>query len=115
MKSKFPVDVKQFAELFNCEESTAYGVLRFLAEKGLVETTKRPQPQGKKGKPATIFLVDIDETTRELGALLVKGFEKLAVSPAILATPAANDTIYPLKDEQIQATAPGDVVSLSLA
>lgn len=97
MSQKFPVDVKQFADLFNCEESTAYGVLRFLAEKNILPTTKRPQPQGKKGKPATIFMVDINDLPRALGDVLSKGFERLKNESA--AIPAANDNHF----EEVQA------------
>lgn len=87
MSDKFPVDVKKFAEMFDVEESTAYGVLRFLAEKGIVETTKRPQPQGKKGKPATIFLVDVRSVCAQLGSLLTDKFEQF--KPMLLAAAAA--------------------------
>jgi len=89
MNEKFPVDVKQFADMFDIEESTAYGVLRFLAEKNIVETTKRPQPQGKKGKPATIFLVEVPRLCNQLGTLLASKFEQ--IKPELLDTPAAND------------------------
>lgn len=90
MSEKFPVDVKKFAEMFDVEESTAYGVLRFLAEKGIVETTKRPQPQGKKGKPATIFLMEV-RTGTKLGDLLVAKFEQIKPQLLAAAAVAAND------------------------
>jgi predicted transcriptional regulator len=92
MNQKYSIDVKQFAELFDCEESTAYGVLRFLAEKGLVETTKRPQPivdgMRKKGKPATLYLLS-EELGARVAALLVPKISKLqpyeAPQPVVLA------------------------------
>lgn len=91
MSEKFPVDVKKFAEMFDVEESTAYGVLRFLAEKGIVETTKRPQPQGKKGKPATIFLVEVRSLCSQLGELLTTKFDKIKPELLAIAAVAAND------------------------
>lgn len=91
MSEKFPVDVKKFAEMFDVEESTAYGVLRFLAEKGIVDTTKRPQPQGKKGKPATIFLVEVGTLCSQLGELLTTKFEKIKPELLAAATVSAND------------------------
>ncbi len=52
------VDVDKFAEEFNVERNIAYGFLRFISEAKLVRTGKRPQPKGKKGKPATLFHLD---------------------------------------------------------
>lgn len=88
---KFSVDVKQFAQMFGVEDSTAYGVLRFFAEKGIVETTKRQQPivdgVRKKGKPATIFLIEVRGTVARLGALLTEGFEKVKDKPEFQIAP----------------------------
>lgn len=87
----FPVDVKQFADMLGIEESTAYGMLRFCHEMSLCDITKRPQPQGKKGKPATIYLLNAKHVAERLGELLVKKFDKVKFSPELLAQPAAND------------------------
>lgn len=88
MNEKLPVDVKGFAEALGVEESTAYGFLRLLAEMKLVETSKRPQPEGKKGKPATLYLLTA-EVGPKLVALLSEKMQQLrAATPAPVAAPA---------------------------
>lgn len=47
--------VNEFAALYCVEMPVAYGVLRFLAEKGIIVVSKRPQPDGRKGKPTNIY------------------------------------------------------------
>lgn len=61
--------VKKFAEMFEVEENIAYGLLRFLAEKGLCETGKQPQPPKSKGKPSTLYYVNA-EVGQKLATLL---------------------------------------------
>lgn len=65
------IDVDKFADAFNIERNIAYGFLRFIADAKLVQTGKRPQPKGKKGKPATLFHLDAG-----LGPRLVAHIEK---------------------------------------
>src|SRR6185295_9522877 len=73
MNTKNAVDVKKLADMLKIEESSAYGFLRTLAELGLVQIVKRPQPEGKKGKPANLY-VFTDETGPKLGRLLLSKF-----------------------------------------
>lgn len=61
--------VDKFAEVFGIEKNVAYGLLRFLSEKQLCSTSKLPQPDGKKGKPATLYMLDASVGER-LAALL---------------------------------------------
>lgn len=75
MSTKNAVDVKKLADMLKIEESSAYGFLRTLAELGLVQIVKRPQPEGKKGKPANTY-VFTDETGPKLGRLLLAKFHE---------------------------------------
>lgn len=70
MKIKI-IDVDKFADVLDIERNIAYGFLRFIADAKLVKTGKRPQPKGKKGKPATLFYIDAG-----LGERLVAHLDK---------------------------------------
>lgn len=69
------IDVDKFSDIFGIERNIAYGFLRFISEAGLVQTGKRPQPKGKKGKPATLFHLDAGLGER-LVAHIAKHLEK---------------------------------------
>lgn len=61
--------VDDFADLTKLERNVAYGFLRFLAETGLVKTGTRKQPEGKRGKPTTLYYLDADMATRLMAYL----------------------------------------------
>ena len=73
--------VEKFAEVFGIEKNIAYGLLRFLAENKLCATGKLPQPEGKKGKPSTLYMLDASVGER-LVALLQSKIGQLNVQPA---------------------------------
>ena len=50
--------VERFAEIFGLDKNVAYGLLRFLADSGLVSTNKLKQPDGKRGKPSILYMLD---------------------------------------------------------
>lgn len=64
--------VEKFAEIMGVERNVAYGLLRFLADKGLVQTGKQPQPEGKKGKPAILYFFDMGVGKRLVEHLVKK-------------------------------------------
>lgn len=89
--------VEKFAEIMGVEKSVAYGLLRFLADAGLVQTDKRKQPEGKKGKPATLYMLD-DGVGERLAGYLTK-FIGQSISQPIAVPIVAAPT-----DVQIGAT-----------
>jgi len=75
--------VDKFAEVFGIERNVAYGLLRFLADAKLVQTSKLPQPEGKKGKPATIYHLDEQLGSRFVEHLKQKLGNEMQVVPQI--------------------------------
>lgn len=60
---------KQLAEKFGVSVGIMYGLLRFLAETGLITTTKAEKKEGAKGKSATLYAFD-DELGSRITAYL---------------------------------------------
>jgi predicted ArsR family transcriptional regulator len=46
---------KEIAELLDVDTTTAYGLLGFMAAKGLIETGKAARVEGARGKAATTY------------------------------------------------------------
>ena len=88
--------VDKFAEVFGIERNIAYGLLRFLSDAKLVQTSKLPQPAGKKGKPATIYHLDagvgerlVAHLKQHLGTLNVEQAES---QPAPMVGPTTSES-----------------------
>jgi predicted transcriptional regulator len=77
--------VDKFAEVFGIERNVAYGLLRFLADAKLVQTSKLPQPEGKKGKPATIYHLDEQVGQRFVEHLKQKLGNQMQLAPQVQA------------------------------
>lgn len=56
--------VDQVATMFGVEKQVAYGFLKFLATKGLIDTDKETREPGQKGKSATLYKFDKDVVNR---------------------------------------------------
>ncbi len=81
--------VEKFAEVMGVERNVAYGLLRYLADKGLVKTGKLPQPEGKKGKPAILYFFDQNMGKRLIEHLI----KKLPMGMVGEDEPVANQTV----------------------
>lgn len=101
------VDVDTFADVFGIERNIAYGFLRFISEAKLVQTGKRPQPKGKKGKPATLFHLDASLGERLVAYIdqNMKGIESVDLVEQAVATPAVEPA--PIVEQATNTTSNG--------
>lgn len=99
--------VDKFTEVLGIERIISYGFLRFIAEAGLVKTSKLKKAKGGRGKPSTIYHLDAT-----LGPKLVAYLEKhlgelmngaeIQLPPEAIITSVAKD----FEQENTSATEP---------
>lgn len=79
----------QIAQMLGVDKTTAYGLLRFLATKGLIEVSKASS-NGKRGKPAMLYKVDKNNPVH---ALLFPNLGKTIIMPPITEDQEAIESI----------------------
>jgi len=78
--------VKRCAEVFGVNDAVAGGLLRFLADTGVVQTELEAKVPGRKGRAATLYRLDAEAIAR-MSALFTAKLVPGAV-PVVVAPPA---------------------------